>query len=116
MDPTALTDTKKLVVPSALSKKSGKSFNHVSSPYMINFPMPLAFICASHVSCVARDDDVSDSAMFRITSRNEGTEPVVMAFTRGIVTVGDVAWAVKGMAAPLAIKLHEVSIICIIRW
>lgn len=91
MSPTALTDTKKLVVPSALSKKSGNSFSHVSSPYMIIFPVALAFICANHVSCVAREEDVSDSAKFRITSRKDGMEPVVIAFTRGIVTVGDVA-------------------------
>lgn len=34
---------------------------------------------------------LSDSAMFRITSEKDGTEPVVMAFTRGIVTVGELA-------------------------
>lgn len=50
---------------------------------------------------------VSDSAKLRITSRNEGTEPVVIAFTRGIVMVGDVAWAVKGMAAPDLIRLEH---------
>ena len=50
---------------------------------------------------------VSDSAKFNITSRKEGTEPVVIAFTRGIVIVGDVAWAVKGMAAPERINLAE---------
>lgn len=32
-------------------------------------------------------------------------EPVVMALSRGIVTVGDVAWAVKGKAAPSRINL-----------
>jgi hypothetical protein len=42
-----------------------------------------------------------------MTSRNDGIEPVVMAFSRGIVTVGDVAWAVKGMAAPSRIKLER---------
>jgi hypothetical protein len=50
---------------------------------------------------------VSDSAMLRITSRNEGTEPVVIAFNRGIVTVGELAWAVKGKAAPARIKLMD---------
>lgn len=29
--------------------------------------------------------------MFRITSRNDGTDPVVIAFNRGIVTVGELA-------------------------
>lgn len=48
---------------------------------------------------------VSDSAKFRMTSRKEGIEPVVIALTRGIVIVGDVAWAVNGIAAPLEIKL-----------
>lgn len=48
---------------------------------------------------------VSDSAKFRMTSRKDGTEPVVIAFTRGMVIVGDVAWAVKGIAAPDRINL-----------
>lgn len=76
---------------------------------MTAFPVPLAFICASHESCEARVDNVSDSAKFRITSRKEGIEPVVIAFTRGIVIVGEVAWAVNGMAAPLEIKLRRIS-------
>jgi len=105
----ALTETKKLLVPSARSKKSGNSFNHVSSPYMTNFPLPLskslALICASHVSCVPSVEDVSDSAKLRITSTKEGMEPVVMALTRGMVMVGEVAWAVKGMAVPSRIRL-----------
>ena len=54
---------------------------------------------------MASVEEVSDSAKFKITSRNEGIEPVVIAFTRGIVIVGAVAWAVKGMAAPLLIRL-----------
>ena len=33
-----LTDTKKLVVPSARSKVFGNSFSQVSSPYMTSFP------------------------------------------------------------------------------
>src|ERR1700712_3453274 len=49
---TRLTETKKLDVPSARSKKSGNNFNQVSSPYMTIFPESFAFICASHVSCV----------------------------------------------------------------
>lgn len=48
---------------------------------------------------------MSDSAKLRITSRKEGMEPVVMALMRGIVIVGDVAWAVKGMAVPVRIRL-----------
>lgn len=47
-----------------------------------------AFSCANQVSCVARVDVVSDSAKFRITSRNEGTDPVVKALMRGMVIVG----------------------------
>ena len=50
---------------------------------------------------------LSDSAILRITSEKDGTEPVVMAFIRGIVTVGELAWAVKGIAAPVRIKLKE---------
>lgn len=45
--------------------------------------------------------------MFKITSRNDGTDPVVMAFNRGIVTVGELAWPVKGSAAPDRIKLYR---------
>ena len=48
---------------------------------------------------------MSDSAKLRITSRKEGMEPVVIALTRGIVIVGDVAWAVNGMAAPDEMRL-----------
>ena len=40
-------------------------------------------------------------------SRKDGTEPVVRALTRGIVTVGGVAWAVKGIAEPSLIKLLQ---------
>lgn len=104
-----LTETKKLLVPSARSKKSGNSFNHVSSPYMTSFPPSFARSCASHVSCVARVDDLSDSAKLRITSRKEGMEPVVMALTRGMVMVGEVACAVKGIAEPSRMRLHERS-------
>ena len=35
-----------------------------------------------------------------MASRKEGIDPVVNALTRGIVTVGELAWAVKGKAAP----------------
>ena len=52
---------------------------------------------------------VSDSAKFRITSRNEGMEPVVIAFTRGIVIVGDVACAVNGIAVPFRMRLGSAS-------
>lgn len=72
---------------------------------MTSFPPGLAASCASHVSWFASVEVVSDSAKFRITSRNEGIDPVVMAFTRGMVIVGEVAWAVKGMADPEAIRL-----------
>ena len=48
---------------------------------------------------------MSDSAKFRITSRKDGIDPVVIALILGIVIVGDVAWAVKGIAAPDEIKL-----------
>jgi hypothetical protein len=62
---------------------------------MTSLPLPLskflALICASQVSCVASVDEVSDSAKFRITSTKDGIEPVVMALTRGIVMVGEVA-------------------------
>ena len=47
---------------------------------------------------------MSDSAKLRMTSRKEGTEPVVMALTRGMVMVGEEAWAVKGMAEPFLIN------------
>lgn len=49
---------------------------------------------------------MSASAKFNITSRNEGMEPVVMAFILGIVMVGDVACAVNGIAAPLDMRLQ----------
>lgn len=39
-------------------------------------------------------------------SRKEGTEPVVRALTRGMVTVGGVACAVKGIAAPERMRLE----------
>lgn len=99
------TETKKLVVPSARSKVPGKSFSHVSSPYMSTFPVSFAFICANQLSWEARLDVLSVSSRLSIASRKEGIEPVVMAFSRGIVTVGDVAWAVKGRAAPSRINL-----------
>lgn len=103
-----LTETKKLVVPSDRSNIPGNSLSHVSSPY-ITSRSPRALSCASQVSWYARVDVVSDSAMFRITSRNEGTDPVVIAFSRGIVTVGEPAWAVKGSTAPARIRLLQVS-------
>ncbi len=40
-----------------------------------------------------------------MTSKKEGIEPVVIAFIRGIVIVGDVACAVNGIALPFEIKL-----------
>jgi hypothetical protein len=74
---------------------------------MTSLPSPFAFICASHVSCVARVDEVSDSAKLRITSRKEGIEPVVIALILGIVIVGEVACAVKGIATPFEIRLQR---------
>ena len=86
-----LTDTKKLEVPSERKNMSGKSFNQVSSPY-ISIPSSFfALICDSQVSCVAKVDVVSDSAKFNSTSRKDGIEPVVIAFTLGIVIVGAAA-------------------------
>lgn len=83
---------------------------------MTSFPFPFsksfALICASHVSCDARVDVVSDSAKLRITSTKEGIEPVVMAFTRGIVIVGEVAWAVNGSAVPSRIRLERFQLRC----
>lgn len=43
--------------------------------------------------------------MLRITSRKDGIDPVVIALILGMVTVGEVAWAVNGMALPLRISL-----------
>lgn len=48
---------------------------------------------------------LSDSAKFKITSRKEGMDPVVIALTRGMVIVGEVACAVKGIAAPDRMRL-----------
>ena len=59
------------------------------------------------MSWFAKLEVVSDSAKFRIMSKNDGIEPVVMALIRGMVTVGAVAWAVKGMADPCLIKLFN---------
>ena len=100
-----LTETKKLEVPSARANMPGKSFSQVSSPYMTSLPLFFAFICASQVSWFASVDDVSDSAKFRMTSKNDGIEPVVMALILGMVIVGDVACAVKGRALPSRMRL-----------
>ena len=100
-----LTETKKLEVPSARANVSGNNFNQVSSPYMTNLPSGLSFNCESQVSWLAKLEVVSDSAKLRMTSRKEGIDPVVIALTRGMVIVGDVAWAVNGIAAPDRIRL-----------
>ena len=77
---------------------------------MTNAPPGLPFNCVSQLSCVARLEVRSDSAKFRIASRKEGVDPVVRALTLGIVIVGEVAWAVKGMAAPDRMTLaHHMS-------
>lgn len=101
------TDTKKLEVPSERPKTPGNSLSHVSSPYIMIFP-PRCLICASQLSWLARVEDVSDSAKLRITSKKLGIEPVVRAFTRGIVIVGEVACAVNGIAEPEDMRLHNV--------
>lgn len=49
---------------------------------------------------------MSDSAKLRMTSRKDGIEPVVIALILGIVIVGEVACAVKGIAAPEEIRLR----------
>lgn len=72
---------------------------------MTSFPARLAFICASHVSCEAKLELSSPSSRLRTTSRKDGIDPVVIAFSRGIVTVGEVACAVKGRAAPSRMSL-----------
>ena len=100
-----LTETKKLEVPSARANTLGNNFSQVSSPYMTNLPSGLSFNCESQVSWLAKLEVVSDSAKLRMTSRKEGIDPVVIALTRGMVIVGDVAWAVNGMAAPNRIRL-----------
>ena len=46
----------------------------------------------------------------RITSKKEGTEPVVMAFILGIVIVGGLALAVNGKALPDRIRLTSIKI------
>ncbi len=102
----SLTETKKLVVPSARSKVSGNNLSHVSSPNIISFPSGLSFNWDSQVSWFARVEVVSDSAKLRMTSRNEGIDPVVIAFTRGIVMVGEVACAVKGIPDPDRMRLR----------
>ncbi len=87
--------------------------SQVSSPYITSLRAHLlfhfSFICASQVSCDASDEVVSDSAKLRITSRNDGIDPVVIALILGMVIVGEVAWAVKGIAAPSEIKLKIIS-------
>ena len=104
------------MVPSERWNVPGKSLSQVSSPYITSLRahllFHLSFICASQVSCDASDEVVSDSAKFRITSRKEGIDPVVIALILGIVIVGEVAWAVKGMAAPLEMRLRNLSFIC----
>ncbi len=108
-----LTETKKLDVPSERWKVPGNSLSQVSSPYMTRLRahslFHLSFICASHVSCDASVEVVSDSAKLRITSRKEGIDPVVIALILGMVIVGEVAWAVKGIADPLEIRLGSIS-------
>ena len=46
----ALTETKKLVVPSAREKVLGNSFNQVSSPYIKRCPLALDCNCETQVS------------------------------------------------------------------
>lgn len=102
---TEHTETKKLEVPSWRSKVSGNSFSHVLSPYMTSLPLSRALICASHVSWAASSEEVSPSSILRIRSTNDGIEPVVMALRRGMVTVGERAYAVNGKALPSRMRL-----------
>lgn len=76
---------------------------------MIIFPRCCACNWANHVSCTANVELVSDSAKFKMRSTKEGVVPVVSALILGIVIVGEEAWAVKGIAEPLAIKLYVLS-------
>jgi len=82
---------------------------------MIIFPRCVCANCASHVSCDASEEEVSDSAKLRIRSRKDGVEPVVIALIRGMVMVGEVACAVNGRAEPLAMRLQQVSC-CYVTW
>ena len=50
-------------------------------------------------------DEVSASSKLRMRSTNEGTDPVVIDLSFGIVTVGDLALAVKGIALPSRMRL-----------
>lgn len=49
-----------------------------------------------------------------MTSRKEGIDPVVIAFTRGMVMVGEVAWAVNGSAEPDRMRLNYGINLCIV--
>ena len=100
-----LTETKKLVVPSDLVKSFGNNFSQVSSPYIASLLSFLRLNCKGQESWSARVDDVSDSAKLSMTSKKDGIEPVVIAFTRGMVIVGEVACAVNGTAAPERMSL-----------
>lgn len=73
---------------------------------MRSLPLPVALSWASHVSCMASEDEASASLMLRIRSAKDGMEPVVMALILGMVTVGDRALAVYGKAAPLRMRLR----------
>lgn len=50
-------------------------------------------------------EDVSASSKFKMRSTKDGIEPVVIALILGIVTVGDLALDVNGMALPSRIRL-----------
>ena len=76
---------------------------------MTKLPSGFVLNWESQVSWVANVEVVSDSAKLRMTSRNDGIEPVVMALMRGIVMVGEVACAVNGTAAPDLIRLETAS-------
>lgn len=74
---------------------------------MRSLPVSLALSWDSHVSWAANVEEVSASSKLRIRSTKEGIDPVVMALILGIVTVGDRAFAVKGMALPSRMRLLE---------
>lgn len=91
------TDTKKLVTPSDhMNQCFGNNLSQVSSPTKtIFFDSPSKGLanCLTQLSTFS-STELESSAILRIASRKVGFEPVVMAFSRGRVTVGAVEIAV----------------------
>lgn len=50
---------------------------------------------------------MSASSKFSMRSTKDGIDPVVMALSLGMVTVGERAFAVKGIAVPSRIRLKN---------